>query len=150
MKKIIYLATDHAGFEYKEDVKKILKKNFSKNFKIIDCGAKKYNENDDYPDFVSIAAKKISENHNNSLGIVFGGSGQGEAMVANRQKKIRATVFYGGNKKILKLSKTHNNANILSLGVRFIKKENLKEIISIWLQENFLAEERHLRRIKKF
>jgi ribose 5-phosphate isomerase B len=130
MKKNIYLATDHAGFEYKEKVKKILEKKFSENFEIFDCGAENFNKNDDYPDFISIAAKKVSENFENSLGIIFGGSGQGEAMVANKYKNIRTTVFYGGDMEILKLSKNHNNANILSIGARFIPEKNLEQIIS--------------------
>lgn len=149
-KKKIYLATDHAGFEYKEKVKEILKNKFSKNYEIFDCGAENFNINDDYPDFISIAAKKVSENYENSLGIILGGSGQGEAMVANRYKNVRATVFYGGDMEILKLSKNHNNANILSIGARFINQDNLEKIISTWLEEKFSEKERHQRRINKF
>ena len=129
-KKIIYLATDHAGFEHKEKVKGILENKFSENFEIIDCGADEYDPIDDYPDFISKAAEKISKN-TNTLGIIFGGSGQGEAMVANRYKNVRATVYYGGEIEILKLSKSHNNANILSLGARFVKEHELTEILTI-------------------
>jgi ribose 5-phosphate isomerase B len=129
--KNIYLATDHAGFNYKEKVKDFLKNKFSEKFEIFDCGAENLNPDDDYPDFVSIAAKKVSESPDNSLGIIFGGSGQGEAMVANRYKNVRATVFYGGNKEILKLSKIHNNANILSIGERFVDEKDLEEIILV-------------------
>lgn len=149
MKKI-YLAADHAGFEYKEKVKEILKQNYSDRFYIFDCGAKKFDRNDDYPDFIKLATEKISQDFKNSLGIIFGGSGQGEAMVANRYNNIRATVYYGGNEEILKLSKKHNNANILSIGVRFVKEENLEKILNIWLNEEFKNEERHQRRIDKF
>ena len=131
MKKIIYLATDHAGFEYKEKVKEILENKFSENFEVIDCGAEEYNPADDYPDFISKAAEKISKNPENSLGIIFGGSGQGEAMVANRYKNVRATVYYGSETEILKLSKAHNNANILSIGARFVKEYDLEEILTI-------------------
>lgn len=147
-KQTIYLATDHAGFEYKEKVKEILENKFSDTFDIIDCGAKTYDSADDYPDFISLAAEKVSKNKN-SLGIIFGGSGQGEAIVANRYKNVRATVYYGGQSEILKLSKEHNNANILSLGARFIKEHELEEILTIWLHGKFSEEERHIRRIKK-
>ena len=148
--KRIYLATDHAGFEYKEKVKEILKKKYSETYEIFDCGAESFNENDDYPDFISLAAEKVSENPEKSIGIIFGGSGQGESMVANRYANIRSTVFYGGNMEILKLSKKHNNANILSLGARFINVNDLENILDIWLKEKFENEERHLRRIQKF
>lgn len=143
--KIIYLATDHAGFELKEKTKKILKKKFI-NFEVKDLGAFEYEQTDDYPVYIKKAAEKISENPEN-LAIIFGGSGQGEAMVANRFKNVRATVYYGGNLEILKLSKQHNNANILSLGGRFVKKRNLNKILKIWLNESFSNKERHQRRI---
>ncbi len=149
IKKKIYLASDHAGFEYKEKVKDILEKDFLENFEVIDCGAKTYDETDDYPDFISTAAQKVSDNWENSLAIIFGGSGQGEAMVANKFSNIRATVYYGKEKKILELSKEHNNANILSIGARFVNENELKEILNIWLSSKFSEEERHIRRIKK-
>ena len=148
-KKTIYLAADHAGFEHKEKVEEILEKKFSDTFNIIDCGAQQYNSTDDYPDFISLAAEKVSYDSNNSLAIIFGGSGQGEALVANRYPNVRATVYYGGESEILKLSKKHNNANVLSIGARFVKEHELEEILTIWLHEEFSGEERHVRRIKK-
>ncbi len=146
IKQKILLATDHAGFEIKEEIKIILKKN---NLEFEDYGALKYNKTDDYPDFISKVSKKISENPDEFLGIILGGSGQGEAIVANRFSNIRAIVYYGGSYDILTLSKEHNNANILSLGARFIKKKDLEKIILIWIQTKFTNENRHLRRIKK-
>ena len=83
------------------------------------------------------------------MGIIFGGSGQGEAMVANRYPNVRATVYYDGPREILELSKEHNNANILSIGARFVSKEYLNDIVEFWLNQEFSDEERHLRRIKK-
>ena len=144
--KKIYLATDHAGFEYKEKIKEWLK-NEGLNFE--DMGAFEYNKFDDYPDWISKAAEKISENPENSLGIIFGGSGQGEAMVANRYPNVRATVYYDGPREILELSKKHNNANILSIGARFVNEEYLIDVVKYWLESEFLDGERHVRRIKK-
>ena len=108
MNKKIVLATDHAGFELKEHVKRVL---LNKGLEIKDFGANSYNSQDDYPDFISPAAKYIVSN--NLLGIIFGGSGQGEAIAANRIKGIRAAVFYNGPDEIIQLSRLHNNANII-------------------------------------
>lgn len=144
--KKIYLATDHAGFEAKELVKKYLDE---EGLKFEDMGAFEYNEKDDYPDFISLAAEKVSENPNSTLGIIFGGSGQGEAMVANRYANVRATVYYDGPREILELSKKHNSANILSIGARFVNKEYLIDVIKYWLDLEFSDEERHLRRVEK-
>ena len=83
-----------------------------------------------------------------SRGIILGGSGQGEAMAANRIKGVRAAVFYNGPIEIIKLSREHNNANILSLGARFMKKEEIFNVIEIWLLEPFSGG-RHTRRVKK-
>ena len=101
----IVLATDHAGFDLKEYVKKYLS---NLNYDIKDFGAFEYESKDDYPDFINPAAKFISEN-DNTMGIIFGGSGQGEAMAANRFKGVRAAVFYGGSDKIIELSRLHND-----------------------------------------
>ena len=102
---------------------------------------------DDYPDFIIPAAIKVA-NDDSARGIIMGGSGQGEAMAANRIKGIRAAVYYSGPIDIVKLSRTHNNANILSLGSRFIFKENAAEIVDMWLNEPFEGG-RHENRIKK-
>lgn len=144
--KKIYLATDHAGFRAKEIVKKYLEE---EGLKFEDMGAFDYHKDDDYPDFISLAAEKVSENPESTLGIIFGGSGQGEAMVANRYPNVRATVYYDGPREILALSKEHNNANILSIGARFVNEEYLVDIIRYWLDKEFSDIERHLRRIKK-
>ncbi len=128
--KKIYLASDHAGFEHKEEAREILE-NLYPEIEVIDCGPTEYNPDDDYPDFISRAALGVSENPENSKGIIFGGSGQGEAMVANRFKNVRATVYYGHDTEILKLSREHNDANILSIGARFVEKYYLEEILNI-------------------
>ena len=143
MNKTIVLATDHAGFELKEHVKKFLLK---KGYDIKDFGALEYDGLDDYPDFILPAAKYISEHK--LIGIIFGGSGQGEAMAANRINGIRAAVFYNGPDEIVKLSRLHNNANILSIGARFVNNQEVEKVIELWLSTDF-EEGRHEKRIKK-
>lgn len=146
----IYLGTDHAGFELKEKIKVFLQDEM--NLEVEDCGAFEFNEMDDYPDFIFPVAKKVAEDWKNgikNLGIIFGGSGQGEAMVANRVAGVRATVFYGGNEEIIKLSKEHNNANVLSLGARFLDFDQVKGVIKMWISEEFSNIDRHVRRIEK-
>ncbi|MFA6476185.1 MAG: RpiB/LacA/LacB family sugar-phosphate isomerase [Candidatus Paceibacterota bacterium] len=141
----IYLGTDHAGFELKEQIKTYLK---GKGLSVEDQGAYTLDPDDDYTDYVKIVAKMV-QGDEGSLGIVLGGSGQGEAMAANRYKGIRATVYYGGSKEIIKLSRDHNNANILSLGARFINFSEAKEAIDLWLATPYPADERHERRIRE-
>jgi len=143
MDKKIVLATDHAGFELKEHVKNML---LNKGIEIKDFGAYSYDSQDDYPDFILPAAQYIADN--NFVGIIFGGSGQGEAIAANRIKGIRAAVFYNGPDEIVQLSKLHNNANVLSIGARFVNQSRAEEIIDLWLSTSF-EEGRHQRRIEK-
>lgn len=142
----IYLATDHAGFELKEKLKPFF---VELGHEVEDLGAFNYDKNDDYPDFISKVASAVS-NEADSRGIIFGKSGQGEAMVANRHAGIRAGVFYGGNLEIVKLLREHNNSNILSLGAGFISEDEAKEAVKIWLETPFSGDERHIRRISKF
>ena len=143
MNKTIVLATDHAGFELKEHVKKFLIK---KGYDIKDFGALEYDGLDDYPDFIFPAAKYISKHK--LIGIIFGGSGQGEAMAANRINGIRAAVFYNGPDEIIELSRLHNNANILSIGARFVSSQEVEKVIELWLSTDF-EEGRHEKRINK-
>ena len=140
----IHLATDHAGLELKEKVKLYL---FDLNYEVIDHGAYEYDALDDYPDFIFPCANAVS-NDPKSKGIILGGSGQGEAMAANRVKGVRAAVFYNGPDEIIKLSRQHNNANILSLGARFMSEGEMYKIIEVWLSTDFESG-RHQRRIQK-
>lgn len=144
IKKII-LGTDHAGFELKEEIKKYLLK---EGFEVEDVGAESLDSKDDYPDFIVPAAKKVAEEPN-SKGLIFGASGQGEAIAANKVKGIRAVLYYGYNTEIIKLSRTHNDSNILSIGARFVGKEEAIKAIKLWLETDFSNVERHKRRIKK-
>lgn len=142
----IYIGSDHAGFDLKEKLKPFIEK---LGYNIKDLGNFVYDENDDYPDWISPVAKEVARNPENSKGIILGGSGQGEAIVANRISGIRAAVYYGGPEKIITLSKEHNDANILSLGARFLTKAKAKKVIKLWLETPFSKEKRHERRIKK-
>ena len=140
----IYLASDHAGFKLK---KILIKHLLESEYDIEDCGAFNFEPLDDYPDFIIPAAKKVAEQPN-ARGIIVGGSGQGEAMAANRVQGVRAAVYYDGPVDIVKLSRSHNNANILSLGARFISFQKASQIIDLWLSEKFEGG-RHEHRIKK-
>lgn len=139
----IFLGTDHAGFEMKESIKTFLA---SQGHEVYDCGSLEYDKNDDYPDFVSIAAQKVSEN-SESFGIVFGYSGAGECIVANKIKGIRAIL--GVNEENVTLSREHNNANVLSLGSHFTDTRKAEELVNLFLTIPFSNEERHIRRINK-
>jgi ribose 5-phosphate isomerase B len=147
----IYLGADHAGFELKEKVLKYLQ---DAGFEVFDFGAKSLEEFDDYPDYISPVAESVSCNPDLNRGIIFGGSGQGEAIVANRYPNVRATVYYGGGffadrLDIIELGRKHNNSNILSMGARFVKFSLAKKAIDLWLRTAFSGEEKHIRRIKK-
>lgn len=143
---MIYLGTDHAGFELKEKLKIFLA---GLGYQIEDLGNIKYDKRDDYPDFILPVAKKVAENPEQNRGIILGGSGQGEAIVANRIKGIRTAVVYNYNEDIVRLSREHNDANILSLAARFLSEEEAKKIVKLWLETEFSGEERHKRRILK-
>ncbi|MCX6703785.1 MAG: RpiB/LacA/LacB family sugar-phosphate isomerase [Candidatus Zambryskibacteria bacterium] len=142
----IYLASDHAGFQQKEVIKKYLGE---LSYEVEDMGAHNETPEDDYPEIMARAARKVSENPNDNRAIIFGGSGQGEAMVANRFQGVRATVFYGGPLNIITLSREHNDANILSFGARFVGENEAKEATKLWLETKFTGDERHMRRIKQ-
>jgi len=140
----IHIATDHAGLDLKNAIRDYL---VDKGHDVTDHGAHEYDALDDYPDFIFPCAKAVAAD-TESKGIILGGSGQGEAMAANRVKGCRAAVFYNGPMDIVKLSREHNNANILSLGARFMSEEEIYDVIELWLAEPF-GGGRHQRRIEK-
>lgn len=144
MKKI-FIASDHAGFELKNILKDFL---LGEGHAIEDCGPAVFDPHDDYPDYVVPCAQKVAQNMD-SFGIVVGLSGQGEAMAANRVQGIRAAVYYGGPEEILTLARKHNDANILSLGAKFLAPEAAQDAVLLWLSTDFSADERHVRRIQK-
>ncbi len=143
----IYIGTDHAGFELKEELKKFLK---DLGCEVEDKGAYEFNKEDDYPDFILPVVKAVAEDIAKDLdsrGIVIGGSGQGEAIVANKVKKIRAAVVY--DEYSARMSREHNDANIVSLGTRTLSADKAKKLVKLWLETPFSNEERHKRRIEK-
>src|SRR5258708_4574577 len=139
----IYLGTDHAGFELKEAIKTYLQEH---NYEVEDCGALTFNPEDDYPDFVALAAKKVALDPQ-SKGIVFGKSGAGEAIVANKISGIRAILGFSDESVLL--AREHNDANVLSLGSSFVRPDAGKKLVQLFLDTPFTGEERHRRRIEK-
>jgi len=139
--KKIFISSDHAGYKLKEEIKLFLKK---KKYRFIDLGP---NNDDrvDYPDYAHLVAKKVKINKNNR-GILVCGSGMGMNIVANRHKNIRAAQCY--NEKSTKLSRLHNDANIITLGSRLLSKKNALNCISVFLKTKFEGG-RHSKRIKK-
>jgi len=142
----VIIGSDHAGYELKEKLKEYLTE---LGFGLEDMGPYNFDPLDDYPDFIIPVAKGVAENLDENKGIIIGGSGQGEAIVANKVKGIRAAVYYGEQLGIVKLSRIHNDANILSLGARFLTEEKAKEAVKLWLETSFPGEERHKRRVEK-
>lgn len=139
----IYLGTDHAGFELKEKVKEFLIKN---SYDVEDCGAFEFVKTDDYPDFIGKVGEVVSKDPS-SRGIVFGKSGAGECIVANKYKGVRA--FLGINRENVELARQHNDVNVLSLGSAFVSDEEACQLAKLFLETPFSNEERHKRRIEK-
>jgi ribose 5-phosphate isomerase B len=145
--KTIYLATDHAGFELKEAIKAHLEED--KEYEVYDCGALTLEPGDDYPDYMARAAEKVQYDaeHDPSMAVIFGGSGVGEAVVANRFAHVRAVVYAGGPLDVIKVSREHNDANVLSIGARFVGTGEAKQAVDLFLSTPFSHAERHAERI---
>ena len=139
IKKVI-LASDHAGFKLKENIKKFLIK---KRKKVLDLGTKN-SKSVDYPDFAHSLSRKIK--NNSVFGILICGSGIGMDMTANKHKNIRAALCY--DIKSTKLSRQHNNANVMAIGARLTKKNIALKCVSVFIKTNFEGG-RHLRRVNK-
>lgn len=142
----IFIGSDHAGFELKQKLIPFIE---SLGHEVVDKGAFSLDEHDDYPDFIVPVARAVAEDRAGARGIILGGSGQGEAIAANRVPGARAAVFYGGPLDIVELSREHNDANILSLGARFVSEGEAETALQLWLETEFSGDERHMRRIKK-
>ena len=151
----IYLASDHAGYKDKDALKVYLGQENSKGhvYNPIDCGDfEAGNSDDDYTDFIHKAMKLLTSDLKvglESRAVIFGGSGQGEAMVANRYKGVRATVYYGYDISIVKVGREHTDANVLSMGGRYVSIEETIEAVNVFLDTPFTHLDRHVRRVKK-
>jgi len=145
MNETILIGSDHAGFELKNKLVDFL---VEKGYPVQDCGADEYDETDNYPEILAPLALQIAQHPGEFRGIVLGGSGQGEALICNRFPGVRAAVYYGGNEEIVKLSREHNDANVLSLGARFLREEEAKNAVELWLTTPFSGDERHVKRIE--
>jgi ribose 5-phosphate isomerase B len=158
----VFIAADHTGIILKgaliEHVRDAL------SYDVEDLGAHTLAPDDDYPDLIRPCAQMVARTPG-SLGIVIGGSGQGEAIVANRVEGVRAALYYGqahavgpidaagapalDGYDIIRLAREHNDANVLSLAARFVTEEDAKEAVRVFLEARFSGEERHVRRIAK-
>ena len=139
--KKVVLASDHAGFKLKDEIKKFLIK---KKREVIDLGTEN-TRSVDYPDYAHLLSKKMEKNKN-QFGILVCGSGAGMSMAANKHKNIRAALCY--DIKSTKLSRLHNNANVMTIGAKLTKKNVALKCVSTFLKTDFDGG-RHLRRVKK-
>lgn len=141
----IHIASDHAGFEMKNFLKNEL---VTQGYDVIDYGPKSLDINDDYPDFILPCAQAVGAD-DASFGVILGGSGEGEQIIANKVDGVRAIEYYGKNPEIIKLGREHNNANILSLGARFLNNDEALSAVKLFIETNFTDEDRHTRRVEK-
>lgn len=152
----IFIAADHAGFALKQVLVPYIT---ALGYDVEDCGAFTLEPTDDYPDIITPCAQRVA-NEKGSIGIIIGASGQGEAMCANRESGIRAVVYYGPTTttqvdadghtlSLLQSARAHNDANILSLGARFLNEAQAKEAVDVFLTTSASEEPRHVRRREK-
>ena len=141
-KKVIYIGSDHAGFNLKKYLISFLEK---RGYKMIDMGNEKYDQGDDYPDYALKVAEKVAET--NGRGIIVCDSGVGVCITANKVKGIRAVNAF--STAIAQQSREHINANILCMGQNYIAVDLARKIVSTWLETDFSTEERHHRRVGK-
>ncbi len=140
---MLYIGSDHGGFDLKEEIKKYLDK---KKIKYWDLGPQQINKEDDYPDYALKIAKEVSKGKGNK-GILICGTGIGMCITANKVKGIRAVLCYDEN--TAKLSREHNDSNILCLGGRTTETKKALKIVDVWLNTPFSNIDRHKRRVEK-
>lgn len=141
----IHIATDHAGLEFKEVIKAHLG---GQGHEVVDHGAYTYDPQDDYPGFIISAAEGVAKDQVDgieALGVVFGGSGNGEQMAANKVKGVRAALVW--NESTAQLARQHNDANVISIGARQHSQDEALHLIDVFIAEPFSGDERHVRRI---
>ncbi len=139
----IHIGTDHAGFELKEFLVDYL---VEQGHVVVDHGAYEYDSSDDYPEFCIDAAEGVADDEPGTLGIVIGGSGNGEQIAANKVEGIRAILAWNNETAIL--GREHNNANVISVGARQHSNEEVLEMVLAFLETPFSGSERHERRIE--
>jgi ribose 5-phosphate isomerase B len=137
----VYLASDHAGFELKQ---RLLAHLADRGYDAVDCGPEAYDPDDDYPPYILRAATKVAA-EDGALGVVIGGSGNGEAIAANKVKGIRAALAW--TEETARLGREHNDANVISLGARMVSADDAQRFVDVFLTTPFSGEERHVRRI---
>ena len=140
------MASDHAGFSYKNIIKQLL---VEKKYEVVDFGGDIFDPVDDYPDFLHKAGRALSLNHEIALSIVFGGSGVGESVLMNRYHHVRCLPVFINDTEILRESSGHDNVNSIAIGSRFVDKESLLNIVNSFLEYKTVEEDKYLRRIKK-
>ncbi len=141
---MLYIASDHRGFQLKEELKKYLT-DAGTGFQ--DLGPFEFNKDDDYVDFAKAVAEKVSANPEEDKGILICGSGHGMDMVANKYKGVRSALVF--NERVAIQSREHENANILAIPSDWVTSEIAEFIVSFWLKADFTGEERHVRRLQK-
>lgn len=141
----IYISGDHAGFKLKS---KILRWLESDGYEVEDLGPYKYDKKDDYPDYTFPLAERVSKERK-SCGVIIAGSGIGECIASNKVKRVRAVLYHGKSEKLIRISKLHDNTNVLCLGSWFVTEREAKRIIKLWITTEFSGEERHKRRLAK-
>jgi len=140
----VLVASDHAGFELKAALVPFLK---LIGHDAEDMGPLEFSAEDDYPDFILPLARRVADE--GAMGVIIGGSGQGEAIAANRVSGVRACVYYGGPLDVVLRMREHNDANVLSLGSRFITGAEAQAAVRAFFDTMFSGDERHVRRIHK-
>lgn len=141
----ILLGADHAGFVLKNRVKDFL---INEGFDVEDLGAHVLVADDNYPEIMLPVAMRIVGAMDDTKAIVFGKSGNGEAIICNRLPGVRAAVYHGKNLEIVRLSREHNDANVLSIGAGFVEEEEAIEAVRVWISTPFNKEPRHVKRIE--
>ena len=137
----LYIAADHAGYELKNHLVSWLKE---QGHEVVDCGPSVSDPEDDYPPFVLRAARGVADDPG-SLGIVIGGSGNGEQIAANKVKGVRAALAW--STETAELGRLHNNANVISVGARMHSEDDATSFVDTFLATDYSGEERHTRRI---
>jgi len=138
----VHIGTDHAGFEMKNILVKVLT---DRGYEVVDHGAEAYDSEDDYPVYILPTAEAVIEDPG-SLGIILGGSGNGEAIIANKVRGIRAALIHSHDTAVL--ARKHNNANVAALGARMHSREQAIDLVLAFLTTDFSGAERHARRIE--